>query len=76
MSVTADESGPANSSPAELSEADRAAWLRIEPALRGMRWWLLFLAAVVGLWGSFLLITTATAIAFDELLNAQTDATL
>jgi hypothetical protein len=47
MSTTFNETGQANPPPGELSEADRAAWLRIERALRGMRWWMLLLALIM-----------------------------
>ena len=49
MTTSADETGQAVSE--EVSEADRLAWLRIERALRGMRWWMLFLAVVAVLLG-------------------------
>lgn len=55
MSTTFNESGQTDPSPVELSEADRAAWLRIERALRGMRWWMLFLAIVAVLLGGLFL---------------------
>jgi len=63
MSTTADESAQAIS--AELSEADRAAWLRIERALRGMRWWMLFLAMVATLIGLFLGVGFAIAVSSE-----------
>lgn len=53
-----------DSSP-ELSEADRAAWQRIERALRGMRWWWLFLASAFALAGAGLVISFLTDVVFD-----------
>lgn len=50
--------------PAELSEADRLAWLRIERALRGMRWWWLFLATlalIIGILASITLVVGIVA---------------
>jgi len=57
--ISADES----ESTAELSEADRAAWLRIERALRGMRWWMLFLATVAVMLGTTLLLVAIVGVA-------------
>ncbi|MBX9791796.1 MAG: hypothetical protein K2Y37_22975 [Pirellulales bacterium] len=60
-----------NTSP-ELSEADRAAWLRIEGALRGMRWWMLFLATIAMLVGLLSAITLVLGI-LEELNRDDTE---
>jgi len=63
MSISADQSRQPDS--AELSEADRLAWLRIERALRGMRWWMLFLAIVAVMLGAALLFTAIVGVALE-----------
>lgn len=65
--ITNDATG---NTPGELSEADRLAWLRIERALRGMRWWMLFLVLVATLIGLFLGVGFALAVASEPLSDA------
>jgi hypothetical protein len=64
--ITNDATG---NTPAELSEADRAAWLRIERALRGMRWWMLFLATVAGFIGGVLTIAFGVGLIVEGVGN-------
>ena len=56
-----------NEPPVELSEADRAEWLRIERALRGMRWWMLFLALPAGAVAVMMVLAAASDLIGGEL---------